>query len=85
MDRRDFRLICTALGFAVVVMQDGADNALTDRAQALAGLIESYCLTTQPDAVAALDVDQSDATGNLEVISQFVDDYRNMLSSEKSA
>ena len=53
MTRDDLRVLCTALGFLAVVLKDesGDDQAL--RAKSIARLIESYCVTTVPEAVGA--------------------------------
>ncbi len=55
MAQVDLKTLCTALGFALVIMQEKPrtkDDAA--RARALAGLIEGFCLTSRPDCASAM-------------------------------
>jgi hypothetical protein len=53
MTLTDFRLICTALGFTAMVIQDGKkvpNDEASIRAAGLAKLIEEFCRHTMPEA-----------------------------------
>jgi len=51
MTPNDLRILCTALAFAAVIAREGRTKDEARRAKTLARLIESFCLTTIPDAL----------------------------------
>jgi len=53
MTRMDYRVIFTALGFlAVILRNDVPQDKQALRATTIARLIESFCITSLPDAFA---------------------------------
>ena len=52
MTRTDQKLLFTALGFMAVLLNDTPQDKQALRATALAGLIESFCMSVVPEAFA---------------------------------
>jgi hypothetical protein len=52
MTRNDLRILCTALGFSIVITGDVPQGKQALRATTIAGLIESFCQTSVPEAFA---------------------------------
>jgi hypothetical protein len=62
MTLTDFRLICTALGFAAVAMQSGnksLEGEGASRAVGMAKLIEEFCRTAIPEAFERTEIEEA--------------------------
>jgi len=51
MNRKDLRILCTALGFTAIVLKEGSSKDMAARATALARQMESFCIYSVPDAI----------------------------------
>lgn len=84
MTRDDLQVLCTALGFMVVVMKGEAEDKQASRAKAFAKLIESFCLVTVPEALGAANIALDDSA-SIAQIDLTIDRYKAELIDSESA
>jgi len=73
MKRLDHRIIFTALGFMAVVLSDLPQDKQALRATSIARLIESFCMTSLPEAFAGEYLEFADrATETERVLERYI-------------